>query len=64
MDVFGQKIVFCREFRCGKDDLRVRKDNFDAVFFSQRLPDSSSHFLITIIDKWKFKGDNFIALKL
>ncbi len=39
-DVFGQKIVFFLEFRRGKTDLRVRKDDFDAVFFSQRLSNS------------------------
>jgi hypothetical protein len=27
-----------REFRRGKDDLRVRKDDFDAIFFLLAIP--------------------------
>ncbi len=37
-NVFGQKIVFFRDFRRGKGDLRVRKDDFDAVFFLSATP--------------------------
>ncbi len=68
-------LVFFREFRRGKDNLQVRKDEFDAVFFSlstspnrpvgespsRGVAESGSRFSLTNIDKWKCKGDNLIA---
>ncbi len=46
-----------------KDNLHVRKDDFDAVFFlslTPQLAESGIRFLLTNIDKWKCKGDNLI----
>ncbi len=38
MNILGQQIVFFREFWRGKDDLCVRKDDFDAVLFLSTTP--------------------------
>jgi hypothetical protein len=60
-------LVFFCEFWRGKDDLHVRKDYLDAVFFlsaTRRLTESGSGFLLTNIDKWKCKRDNFRFLTL
>jgi hypothetical protein len=44
----------------GKDDLRVGKDHFDAVFFLSVTRQVRESFCLTNIDKWKCKGDNLI----
>ncbi len=70
-------LVFFREFWRGKDDLRVRKDDFDAVFFlsatprlaeseSRRLAESGSRQLVfnasaEVYDKQR-RAQNFFLL--
>jgi hypothetical protein len=62
----GKKSSFLANFGGGKDNLHVRKDDLDAVFFLSATPRLGVVYLrigfsITNIGKWKFKGDNFIA---
>jgi hypothetical protein len=73
----GKNCLFFANFGGHKTNFVCEKTISMLSFFSQQLPDSASRgvadllswgvvdspsrFLITIIDKWKFKGDNFTA---